>query len=69
MPVFKGKPTFNEIHIIIYIAPSSHILVKVKWGKERLDNVELNTDELPEVFKMQLFSLTGIVCIKHSVVT
>ena len=34
--------------------------VKVKWGKERYDDVELNTDEPPEVFKMQLFSLTGV---------
>lgn len=35
-------------------------VVKVKWGKERYDNVEVNTDESPEVFKMQLFSLTGV---------
>ena len=35
-------------------------IVKVKWGKERYDDVELNTEESPEVFKMQLFSLTGV---------
>ncbi|XP_065890713.1 ubiquitin carboxyl-terminal hydrolase 14-like [Dysidea avara] len=34
--------------------------VKVKWGKERYDDVELNTDEAPEVFKIQLFTLTGV---------
>ena len=32
----------------------------MKWGKERFDDVEINTDEPPEVFKMQLFSLTGV---------
>lgn len=35
------------------------ITVKVKWGKEKFEGVELNTDEPPEVFKMQLFSLSG----------
>ena len=35
-------------------------VVKVKWGKERYDDVELNVEEPPEVFKMQLFSLTGV---------
>lgn len=34
--------------------------MKIKWGKERYDDVELNTEESPEVFKMQLFSLTGV---------
>ena len=33
--------------------------VKVKWGREKFDGVEVNTDEPPEVFKMQLFSLSG----------
>lgn len=31
----------------------------MKWGKQKFDNVEVNTDETPEVFKMQLFSLSG----------
>ncbi|XP_061418280.1 ubiquitin carboxyl-terminal hydrolase 14 isoform X1 [Lethenteron reissneri] len=34
--------------------------VKVKWGKEKYDDVELNTDEVPIVFKAQLFALTGV---------
>uniref|UniRef100_A0A6I8R2Y9 Ubiquitin carboxyl-terminal hydrolase n=1 Tax=Xenopus tropicalis TaxID=8364 RepID=A0A6I8R2Y9_XENTR len=34
--------------------------VNVKWGKEKFDNVELNTDEPPMVFKAQLFALTGV---------
>ncbi len=36
------------------------ISVKVKWGKQKFDNVEVDSDETPDVFKMQLFSLTGI---------
>ncbi|XP_005995774.1 ubiquitin carboxyl-terminal hydrolase 14 [Latimeria chalumnae] len=34
--------------------------VNVKWGKEKFDGVELNTDEPPVVFKAQLFALTGV---------
>lgn len=33
--------------------------VRVKWGKEKFEGVEVDTDEPPEVFKMQLFSLSG----------
>ena len=33
--------------------------MKVKWGKEKYD-VELSTEETPEVFKGQLFALTGV---------
>lgn len=49
--------------------------VKVKWGKENYPNVELNTDELPLLFKAQLFALTGVqperqkVMIKGKIVT
>jgi len=49
--------------------------VKVKWGKENYPNVELNTDELPILFKAQLFALTGVqperqkVMIKGKIVT
>lgn len=35
-------------------------LVKVKWGKELFNDVELNTEEEPVVFKAQLFALTGV---------
>ncbi|KAM3866241.1 ubiquitin carboxyl-terminal hydrolase 14 [Diretmus argenteus] len=34
--------------------------VNVKWGKEKFDAVELNTEEPPMVFKAQLFALTGV---------
>jgi len=34
--------------------------VKVKWGKETYDEVDLNTEEEPMVFKAQLFALTGV---------
>uniref|UniRef100_A0A8C2LHY5 Ubiquitin carboxyl-terminal hydrolase n=1 Tax=Cricetulus griseus TaxID=10029 RepID=A0A8C2LHY5_CRIGR len=34
--------------------------VTVKWGKEKFEGVELNTDESPMVFKAQLFALTGV---------
>ncbi len=32
----------------------------MKWGKEVYTDVDLNTDEEPEVFKAQLFALTGV---------
>ncbi len=34
--------------------------MNVKWGKEKFDAVELNTEEPPMVFKAQLFALTGV---------
>jgi len=34
--------------------------VKVKWGKETFDKVEVNTAEEPMLFKAQLFALTGV---------
>ena len=40
----------------MYLFPT----VKVKWGKELYNEVELNTDEEPVVFKAQLFALTGV---------
>lgn len=36
------------------------VSVNVKWGKEKFDAVELNTEEPPMVFKAQLFALTGV---------
>lgn len=50
-------------------------LVKVKWGKESYQDIELNTDEPPLLFKAQLFALTGVqperqkLMIKGKVVT
>ena len=35
-------------------------LVNIKWGKERFDNVQVNTDEPPLVFKAQIFALSGV---------
>ena len=34
--------------------------IKVKWGKEIFQDVEVNTDEEPMVFKAQLYALTGV---------
>ena len=34
--------------------------IKVKWGKEIFQDVEVDTDEEPMVFKAQLFALTGV---------
>ena len=34
--------------------------IKVKWAKEVFNDVEVNTDEEPMVFKAQLFALTGV---------
>ena len=34
--------------------------IKVKWAKEVFNDVEVNTDEEPIVFKAQLFALTGV---------
>ncbi|CAB3382999.1 Hypothetical predicted protein [Cloeon dipterum] len=34
--------------------------VKVKWGKNVYNDIELNTDEHPLVFKAQIFTLTGV---------
>ena len=34
--------------------------VKLKWGKELFEGVELNTEEEPMVFKAQVFALTGV---------
>ena len=34
--------------------------VNIKWGKEKFQDVECNTDEPPMVFKAQLFALSGV---------
>lgn len=34
--------------------------MNVKWGKEKFEGVELNTDESVEVFQAQLFALSGV---------
>ncbi|KAK3580958.1 hypothetical protein CHS0354_006985 [Potamilus streckersoni] len=34
--------------------------VNIKWGKEKFSDVECSTDDPPEVFKAQLFALSGV---------
>jgi len=34
--------------------------VKIKWGKEKFDDVLCNTDDEPLVFKAQVFALSGV---------
>ena len=34
--------------------------VNVKWGKEVLKDIEVDVNEPPMLFKLQLFSLTGV---------
>jgi len=38
----------------------STVKVSVKWGKKKFDNIELNLSEPPAVFKMQLYSISGV---------
>ena len=35
-------------------------VVNIKWGKEKFDAVEVNTDEPPMLLKAQLFALSGV---------
>lgn len=34
--------------------------VNIKWGKELYKDVEVDMEQPPEMFKMQLYSLTGV---------
>nr|XP_009862176.1 ubiquitin carboxyl-terminal hydrolase 14-like [Ciona intestinalis] len=34
--------------------------VNVKWGKQKYSDIDVSTDEPPEVFKLQIFSLTNV---------
>ena len=34
--------------------------MKVKWGKETYPDIEVDTAEPPEVFRAQVFALTGV---------
>ena len=36
------------------------LTVHVKWGREKFENVDLDSDECPELFKAQLFALSGV---------
>ena len=33
----------------------------MKWGKQKFTDVDLSTDEAPDVFKLQLYSLTNVL--------
>ena len=48
---FMNQTLINQISIIS---------VNVKWGKEKFENVDVDTSEPPEVFKAQLFALSGV---------
>ena len=53
----------NKCSIIInqyYQFVLNYVTVNIKWGKERFSDVECNTDESPELFKAQLFALSGV---------
>lgn len=53
----------HHIHSYLYgIVKELLVLptVKVKWGKEVYKDIELNTDERPELFKAQIYALTGV---------
>ena len=42
-------------NIILYFS------VNVKWGKEKYSGLDLSTDESPEIFRLQLYSLTNVL--------
>lgn len=42
------------------VACTMPITVTVKWGKQKFENIELDTAEPVEVFKAQLFALTNV---------
>ena len=44
----------------LHLRMISFLVVNVKWGKEKFENVEIDTSEPPEVFKAQLFALSGV---------
>jgi len=65
----KKKISFRLSAQMSVKVPSPHLLVSltyfycqvnVKWGKEKYDNVEIDTSEPPLVFKSQLFALTRV---------
>ena len=57
-PFILHPPFFILAEQQCYKMPSFKI--KVKWGKEVFQDVEVNTDEEPMVFKAQLMALTGV---------
>jgi hypothetical protein len=63
--VYKGMgfdsryplPFMHRFSISRWLCSSA---VNVKWNKEKFQDVELDTNEPPIVFKSQLFALSGV---------
>ncbi|ORX90326.1 cysteine proteinase [Basidiobolus meristosporus CBS 931.73] len=58
MPVLKGSSltvSCSTVSILNVTTP-----VNVKWAGKKFDNIELNPDESPALFKAQLYTLTGV---------
>lgn len=51
----RKKSRYGNLTFRFYL-----VSVKVKWGRESFPDVNVNTDEDPNVFKAQLFTLTGV---------
>lgn len=54
---------FKLICVVYQIGLMVLYEVTVKWGKEKFPKVEVDTSELPEIFRAQLFALTKYVII------
>ena len=61
MPLYKGTVVIIDLlencgeHRCLF-----RVSVKVKWGKEKYDDIDLESDEAPLLFKNVLFSLSGV---------
>eukprot|EP00967_Tisochrysis_lutea_P010547 scaffold12068_cov32-Tisochrysis_lutea.AAC.1 len=59
------SPAFTErrLDAVYRFGTSVHpemLTVTVKWGKQKFENIELDTAEPVEVFKAQLYALTAV---------
>lgn len=50
----------NDLAPVLTFFLNYFILVNVKWGKQKFESVEVNTDEAPEVFQAQMFALSSV---------
>lgn len=48
------------LRCLVNFSSWTFFIVSVKWGKEKYDNIELNTSEPVLDFKARLMSLTGV---------
>ena len=62
MPTFQGKILLFILKFVFanQTFENPFFSVKVKWGKELYNEVDLNTDDEPVLFKAQLYALTGV---------